>query len=94
MKKIITVLLLFCSIVIYSQETKPKESPFEFYGFIRFEAFSDSYKGLNAANEQFFLFPLFVGVDANGKHINQTPTYNFSSMASRLGVRIIGPEIF
>jgi len=94
MKKNITVLLLFCSIVIYSQETKPKESPFEFYGFIRFEAFSDSYKGLNAANEQFFLFPLFVGVDANGKHINQTPTYNFSSMASRLGVRIIGPEIF
>jgi hypothetical protein len=49
---------------------------------------------LNAANEQFFIVPLYAGVDANGQHINQTQTYNFSSMASRLGVRIAGPEIF
>lgn len=65
----------------------------EFYGFVRFDSFIDTYKGLNAANEQFFIVPQYVGVDANGKHINQTPTYNFSAMATRVGVRITGPEI-
>jgi hypothetical protein len=94
MKKLTSVILLLCSFAVFSQDVKLKETTFDFYGFIRFEAFSDSYKGLNAANEQFFIIPLYAGVDANGKHINQTPTYNFSSMASRLGVRISGPEIF
>jgi len=75
------------------QEVKPKSTSYEFYGFVRFESYFDSYKGLNAANEQFFIVPLYAGVDANGRHINQTPTYNFSSMATRMGVRISGPEI-
>lgn len=94
MKKLSIAILLLCTVTVFAQEVKVKETTFDFYGFIRFEAFSDTYKGLNAANEQFFLFPLYAGVDANGKHINQTQTYNFSSMASRLGVRIAGPEIF
>ncbi len=55
--------------------------------------FFDSYKGLNAGNELFFIAPNYIGTDVNGKHINETPTYNFSSMASRLGVRISGPVI-
>ena len=93
MKKLLSAVLLLCSITAFCQEPKPKETSLEFYGFIRFESFLDTYKGLNAANEQFFIVPLYAGVDANGKHINQTPTYNFSSMASRLGVRINGPEI-
>jgi len=94
MKKLSIVLLLLCTVTAFAQEVKLKETFFDFYGFIRFEAFSDTYKGLNAANEQFFVVPLYAGVDANGKHINQTQTYNFSSMASRLGVKIAGPEIF
>jgi len=93
MKKLFFLLLLIITQISYGQEAKPKETSAEFYGFIRFESFLDTYKGLNAANEQFFIVPLYAGVDANGKHINQTPTYNFSSMATRLGVRISGPEI-
>lgn len=93
MKKLLSVLLLLCSIAAFSQEVKPKETTLEFYGFVRYEAFWDTYKGLNAANEQFFIVPLYGGVDANGKDINQTPTYNFSSMATRMGVRISGPVI-
>ena len=94
MKKIFFIALLLSSIAVTAQEIKPKETTFEFYGFVRYEAFADSYKGLNAANEQFFILPLYAGVDANGKHINQTPTYNFSSMATRVGVRISGPVVF
>jgi len=94
MKKLVFLLLLISTQISYSQEAKPKETSTEFYGFVRFESFFDSYKGLNAGNDLFFIAPSYVGVDANGKHINQTPTYNFASMATRFGVRISGPEIF
>ena len=94
MKKLFFLLLLISTQISYSQETKPKETSLEFYGFVRFESFFDSYKGLNAGNDLFFIAPSYAGVDANGKHINQTPTYNFATMATRLGVRIAGPEIF
>lgn len=95
MRKLFIFYLLICSLVTIGQEViKPKSTSFEFYGFVRFESHVDSYKGLNAANEQFYIVPLYAGVDANGEHINQTPTYNFSAMATRIGVRISGPEIF
>lgn len=94
MKKLFSLLLLLCAKSAFNQEIKSKETTFEFYGFVRFESFFDSYKGLNAGNELFFVAPLYAGIDANGKHINQTPTYNFSSMATRVGVRISGPVIF
>ena len=93
MRKLFLLFLIFCSLATIAQEVKPKATSIEFYGFVRFESYFDSYKGLNAANEQFFIVPLYAGVDANGKHINQTPSYNFSSMATRMGVRISGPEI-
>ena len=93
MKKLFFLLLLVSTQISYGQDAKPKDTTAEFYGFVRFESFFDSYKGLNGGNELFFIAPLYAGVDANGKHINQTPTYNFASMASRLGVRISGPEI-
>ena len=93
MKKLSFLFLFFYALVSIAQETKPKSSSLEFYGFVRFESYFDSYKGLNAANEQFYLVPLYAGMDATGKHINETPTYNFSSMATRVGVRINGPEI-
>ena len=94
MKKLLSAFLCMCAITAFGQEVKPKETSIELYGFVRFESYYDSYKGLNAANEQFFVLPLYVGVDANEQHINQTPTYNFSSMATRMGIRINGPVIF
>lgn len=92
MKKLLSLILFFSTVIAFGQD-KPKETSAEFYGFVRFESFFDSYKGLNAGNELFFIAPSYIGVDANEKHINQTPTYNFASMATRLGVRISGPEI-
>ncbi len=94
MKNLLFAILFLLAISISGQEVKPKDTTLEFYGFVRYEAYWDTYKGLNAANEQFFVLPLYAGTDANGEHINQTPTYNFSSMATRFGIRINGPEIF
>lgn len=94
MKRLFSLYLILSTLIASAQEIKPKETSLEFYGFIRYEAYLDTYKGLNAANEQFYVIPLYGGMDANGKHINETPTYNFSSMATRVGVRISGPVIF
>jgi hypothetical protein len=92
MKKLFFLISVLCAATVFGQD-KPKEVTSEFYGFVRFESFFDSYKGLNAGNELFFIAPNFVGLDSNGKHINETPTYNFASMATRLGVRMVGPTI-
>ncbi|HEY3373400.1 MAG TPA: hypothetical protein VGK10_21325 [Prolixibacteraceae bacterium] len=93
MRRLFFLFLILGNLVAIGQDVKPKPTSIEFYGFVRFESYMDSYKGLNAANEQFFIVPLYAGVDANGQHINQTTTYNFSAMATRLGVRVSGPEI-
>ncbi len=92
MKKLLFLVLFLSTAFAFAQD-KPKEITTEFYGFVRFESFFDSYKGLNAGNELFFIAPNYIGLDSNGKHINETPTYNFSSMATRLGVRLTGPVI-
>ncbi len=94
MKRFLLLFTLLAGSSLYAQDAKPKETSLEFYGFVRYDAFVDTYKGLNAANEQFFVLPLYAGTDTNGDHINQTPTYNFSSMATRVGVRIAGPVVF
>jgi hypothetical protein len=92
MLKLIGVLLLFPFIAI-SQEIK-KENPVTFYGFVRSDFYLDTYKGLNAFQDVFYLFPNFIGTDANGKDINKQTTANFVSVITRGGVNINGPEIF
>ncbi len=77
----------------YAQEVKSNDFDLDFYGFIRSEAFVDTYKGLDAAHELFYLVPLYVGQDANGNDINQQTSSNLSALASRMGVKIAGPEI-
>ena len=93
MLKLIGVLLLFFPFIAISQEIK-KENPVSFYGFVRSDFYLDTYKGLNAFQDVFYLFPYFIGNDANGKDINKQTTANFVSVITRGGVNINGPEIF
>lgn len=89
---------LLCLVVMtllgYAQENKLNDLNLDFYGFVRNEIFIDSYKGLDAANELFYLVPLYVGQDDNGQDINQQTSSNLSAIASRIGLKISGPEIF
>lgn len=80
--------------LVSAQETKPKELNLEFYGFVRNEFYLDSYKGLDAANDQFYVVPLYVGKDANGEDINEQTSANLSAFTTRMGVKISGPELF
>ena len=93
MLKFVVCLLLLLPIAAISQEVK-KESPVTFYGFVRSDYYLDTYKGLNAFQDVFYLFPNYIGVDANGKDINDQTTANFVSIVTRGGVNITGPDIF
>lgn len=70
------------------------ESKFKFYGFIRNELYYDSYKGVDAAMDQFYLMPLYTGKDAKGKHYNEQGSAHLTAVATRMGVNINGPEVF
>jgi hypothetical protein len=93
MLKLIGVLLLLLPFIATSQEIR-KENPVTFYGFVRSDFYLDTYKGLNAFQDVFYLFPNFIGIDANGKDLNKQTTANFVSVITRGGVNINGPEIF
>jgi hypothetical protein len=87
------ILLLFLPFLSSSQETK-KEPVVSFYGFVRNDFYLDTYKGLNAFQDVFYLYPNYIGADANGEDINHQTTANLLSIVTRGGVNINGPVIF
>jgi hypothetical protein len=94
MRLICTLLLVsFLSATLVAEETK-KETTATLYGFIRNDFYLDTYKGLNAFNDLFYLYPNYIGVDANGDDINRQTSANFLSVVSRFGLNITGPRIF
>ncbi len=98
MKKAFVIFLMFSliqSITFAQDENKvsAKSSSIQIYGFVRSEYYFDSYKGLNAAQDNFYLFPLYKGLDADGNHLNQQGIHGFTAMATRFGMNIKGPEI-
>ncbi|MCK3684106.1 hypothetical protein [Maribellus sp. YY47] len=65
----------------------------QLYGFVRSEYYYDSYKGVNAAQDNFYLVPLYKGQDGNGEDLNRQGITGFTAMATRFGMNITGPEI-
>ena len=93
MIKLIGCLLFLLPLAAISQEVK-KEYALTFYGFVRSDFYLDTYKGLNAFQDVFYLYPNYIGLDANGKDLNGQTTANLVSIVTRGGVNIIGPDIF
>lgn len=98
MKTIFSLLLVMLTLTAFSQKKKeddanPGKPSIQIYGFVRSEFYYDSYKGLNAAMDNFYLVPLYKGKDANGAHINQQGMANYTAMATRFGMNIKGPEL-
>lgn len=95
MKRIKSVLLLtlFTAIGLQLVAQETKEEKFKVYGFIRNEAYYDTYKGVDAAMDQFYLLPLYTGKDENGVHFNEQGSAHMTAIATRIGVNINGPEV-
>jgi hypothetical protein len=69
-----------------------KKPTIELYGFIRVDAYMDTYKGQDLGHDIFYLLPQYAKV--GDIEINNTPSANISAIASRLGARINGPDVF
>lgn len=82
-------LLLISSVLT----TVAQEKSLKFYGFIRNEAYVNTYKGVNAIKDMFYIYPNYIGTDANGKDFNEVTSTNMLAVASRLGLNVNGPEI-
>ena len=93
MIKRFAVILFLLPLIALAQEAK-KETSITFYGFVRNDFYLDTYKGINAFQDVFYVYPSYIGVDANGKDINKQASANMVSVVTRGGINITGPVIF
>ena len=93
-KKITGALVaFFLCISVFAQDISKDDFKLNFYGFVRTDFYLDTYKGNDVAHEDFYLVPLYTGQDANGEDLNEQTSANLTALASRLGLKIQGPEL-
>lgn len=92
MRKLFLLLLLSIFIQSYSQIKAQNNSPFTFYGFVRTDAYYDTRQIFELREGLMLLYPLNQKLDLNGSDINNAPSYNFSPIGTRLGVKVKGPK--
>lgn len=75
--------------------SSPKKN-FKFvpYGFIRNDFFYDSRQNFETASGLFYIIPKDLNLNQDNQDINDIPSSSFLSIASRLGVKVYGPEVF
>ena len=75
--------------------TSPKKN-FKFvpYGFIRNDFYYDSRQNFETASGLFYIIPKDVNENPEGEDLNGVSSSGFLSIASRLGVKVYGPQVF
>lgn len=88
-------LLIFLSTIAISYASfAQNETSVNWYGFVRNAYYVDTYKSVNAVYDNFYLLPLYTGKTADGEDINEVTSSNLTAIASRLGAKVTGPELF
>lgn len=91
MKKSLLLLLTVLTFFTVFAQTEEK-TKIDFYGFVRIDAYADSYKGVDAGYDLFYLLPLYA-TPGGVEDFNEQASSNISAVASRLGVKINFPDI-
>jgi len=81
-----TLLSMFCA-----KGQSDDNLTLDFYGFVRVDGYVDTYKGVDAGHDIFYLLPVYQV--KNGAEYNKQLSSNISAMASRLGVKVTFPEV-
>lgn len=88
------ILLFAMLVVIIANGQSDDATTLDFYGFVRVDGYMDTYKGVDAGHDIFYLLPLYANpANFKGDDFNQQLSSNISAVASRLGVRINFPEV-
>lgn len=92
------LLLLFLSIIflpgiLISQETEQKTS-LTLSGYVRYEAFFDTYESADTRDGEVYLYPLPENLDINGDDINKNFKLNMLGLQARTRLTAVGPNAF
>ena len=80
----------FCSFTIFAQR---KGFNYKFYGFVRGDFYYNSRANMAPVDGTFYLYPLDISPDENGKDMNATANGSFYTFTTRLGLDVYGPKI-
>jgi hypothetical protein len=90
MKNYLLLLLAMLTFVVAKAQSDDAVT-LDFYGFVRVDAYMDTYKGVDAGHDMFYLLPVYKNV--GGVEVNKQISSHITPIASRLGVRATFPEI-
>ncbi|MBN2807197.1 MAG: hypothetical protein JXR22_11115 [Prolixibacteraceae bacterium] len=91
MKNYLLLLLAMLTFVVARAQSDDAVT-LDFYGFVRVDAYMDTYKGVDAGHDVFYLLPLYVK-PAGVEDFNQQMSSNITAIASRLGVKANFPDV-
>lgn len=74
-------------------EAQRSDFKYEFYGFVRGEAYANSRRNTEVVDGLFYLLPNDRLPDAAGNDLNAAPGSSFYSFTSRLGLGLNGPNV-
>jgi len=94
MKHLFLLAFLFLLPHLVCSQNADDDTSIKCYGFIRNALYTDTYRGVDATADQFYLLPLYAGKDENGQDINQDFQANMTAITSRLGLKVSGPLLF
>ena len=88
-----SILWLICILPFTSVFSQKKDFTYSFYGFVRGDLFYNSRANVAPVDGTFYMYPMDVDYDENGKDINATPNGSFYTFTTRLGVDLNGPML-
>ena len=93
MKRNILLLLTFLlTLPVFAEEKDHLQNHFKFYGFIRNYFVYDSRESVSGTGDLFYYLPKDVSMK-DGIDVNDTPSFRFLALTSRLGVDVSGYHI-
>ncbi|MEG1544275.1 MAG: DcaP family trimeric outer membrane transporter [Tannerellaceae bacterium] len=87
------LILLLGLLTTTTASAQKKNFTYKFYGFVRGDLFYNNRANMAPVDGNFYLFPMDVKPDADGKDLNGTPNGSFYTFTSRLGLDVTGPNI-
>lgn len=89
-KRLFLFFFVFSSISLLAQDLK---SRFNFYGFVRSDFYYNTRQNVEVIDGVFHIFPMPENLDENGKDLNAKPQAEMISVASRVGIDVMGMDI-
>ena len=99
MKKLTSLLslgLIITTFFVKGQTQEPVKPKFEIkpFGFIAYDVYLDTYKSVDTRDGELYFYPSKPQFDKNGEDVNSRTMLEMTSVTSRLGAKVVGPDFF